>query len=73
MKAIAEHFGCGNAAVRAIAAGVDTLLVSHTADTQHEVIAALAAAVVDGRIAEGRVREARVRIDRLARIHARRI
>ena len=73
MKAIAEHFGCGNAAVRAIAAGVDTLLVSHTADTQHEVIASLAAAVVDGRIAEGRVREARVRIDRLARMHARQI
>ncbi len=71
MKAISEHFGCGNAAVRAIAAGVDALLVSHTVDAQHEVIEALAAAVMDHTISEGRVREARTRLERLARLHAR--
>ncbi|MFM7052670.1 MAG: beta-N-acetylhexosaminidase [Planctomycetota bacterium] len=71
MKAIADHFGCGPAAVRAVAAGVDALLVSHTADTQHEVVAHLAAAVMDGAVPEGRVREARARLDALAARHAR--
>ena len=71
MKAISEHFGCGKAAVRAVAAGVDALLVSHTPDAQHEVIDALAAAVVDGCIPESRVIEARARLARLASAHAR--
>jgi beta-N-acetylhexosaminidase len=71
MKAISEHFGCGKAAVRAVAAGVDALLVSHTPEAQHEVIEALAAAVCDGRIAEGRIVEARTRLGTLARRHAR--
>ena len=71
MKAISEHFGCGTAAVRAVSAGVDALLVSHTAEAQHEVIASLAAAVCDGSLSEGRVREARTRLDSLARRHAR--
>ena len=71
MKAISEHFGCGKAAVRAVASGVDALLVCHTPEAQHDVISSLAAAVVDGTIREGRIREARTRIDRLARVHAR--
>jgi beta-N-acetylhexosaminidase len=71
MKAISEHFGCGKAAVRAVAAGVDALLVSHTPDAQNEVIESLARAVIDGTIREGRVREAQVRLQRLARMHAR--
>jgi beta-N-acetylhexosaminidase len=71
MKAISEHFGCGKAAVRAIASGVDALLVSHTPAAQDDVITRLAAAVCDGTIPEGRVREARTRIERLGRMHAR--
>lgn len=71
MKAISEHFGCGKAAVRAVAAGVDAMLVSHTPDAQHEVVAALAAAVLDGRIPEARVLEARSRLARLASAHCR--
>jgi beta-N-acetylhexosaminidase len=71
MKAISEHFGCGKAAVRAVAAGVDAMLVSHTPEAQHEVIDALAAAVVDGTIPEQRVLEARGRLAQLARVHAR--
>ena len=61
----------GPAAVRAVAAGVDAMLVSHTASAQHEVIESLAAAVIDGRIPESRVREARTRLERLARMHGR--
>ena len=71
MKAISEHFGCGKAAVRAVAAGVDAMLVSHTPDAQHEVVAALARAVLDGRIPEARVLEARSRLARLASAHCR--
>ncbi len=71
MKAISEHFGCGKAAVRAVASGVDALLVCHTPEAQHDVITSLAAAVMAGVIPEGRVREARTRIDRLSRMHAR--
>lgn len=73
MKAISEHFGCGNAAVRAVSAGVDAMLVSHTPEAQHEVVAALAAALMDGRLAEARVVEARTRLDRLAHMHARKV
>jgi beta-N-acetylhexosaminidase len=71
MKAISEHFGSGRAAVRAVAAGVDALLVCHTHEAQHEVIESLAAAVVDGRIPESRIHEARGRLARLAARHAR--
>jgi beta-N-acetylhexosaminidase len=71
MKAISEHFGSGVAAVRAVAAGVDALLVCHTAEAQHEVIAHLAAAVVDGLIPESRIEEARTRLATLAARHAR--
>jgi beta-N-acetylhexosaminidase len=73
MKAISEHFGSGVAAVRAVAAGVDALLVCHTAEAQHEVIAHLAAAVVDGLIPESRIHEARARLATLAARHARSI
>ena len=71
MKAISEHFGSGIAAVRAVAAGVDALLVCHTAEAQHEVVAHLAAAVMDGAIPEARVVEARARLGALAARHAR--
>jgi beta-N-acetylhexosaminidase len=71
MKAISEHFGSGKAAARAVAAGVDALLVCHTHEAQHEVIDSLAAAVVDGRIPEQRIHEARGRLARLAARHAR--
>ena len=73
MKAIADHFGCGNAAVRAIAAGVDALLCCHTVEVQHEVISALAAGVLSGVITQERVLEARARIERLAAKHARQV
>ncbi len=71
MKAIADHFGCANAAVRAINAGVDALLCCHSTEVQHEVISALAAAVVSGELAESRVHEARNRLATLATRHAR--
>jgi len=67
MKAIADHFGIGEAAVRAVNAGVDALLVCHSIERQHEAIEALAKAVVDGTLSVSRVRSARLRIERLAR------
>ena len=54
-----------------LAAGVDALLVCHTPEAQHEVVAHLAAAVMDGVIPEARALEARARLARLAARHAR--
>lgn len=67
MKAIADHFGIGEAAVRAVNAGVDALLVCHSIERQREAIEALAKAVTDGTLSVSRVRSARLRIERLAR------
>ncbi len=66
MKAIADHFGIGAAAVRAVGAGVDALLVCHSIARQHEAIDALAKAVLDGRLVEERVQDARARLQILA-------
>ncbi|MSR41544.1 MAG: beta-N-acetylhexosaminidase [Phycisphaerales bacterium] len=67
MKAIADHFGVGSAAVRAISAGVDALLVCHSAERQSEAIEALAKAVLDGTLPIERVQSARARLQRLAK------
>ncbi len=66
MKAIADHFGVGAAAVKAVRAGVDALLVCHGAQRQHEAIEALARAVVDGTLPQARVEAARTRLQRLS-------
>ena len=71
MKAIADHFGCGNAAVRAVQAGVDALLCCHHVEVQHEVVDALAAAVMDGKISLQRIEQSRARLTALAARHAR--
>ncbi len=66
MKAIADHFGVGAAAVKAVRAGVDALLVCHSAQRQQEAIESLAKAVVDGTLPIARVESARLRLQRLA-------
>ncbi len=48
MHAIASHFGVGQAAVRALAAGADMVMALGTPATQEETIAAIAAALADG-------------------------
>jgi beta-N-acetylhexosaminidase len=65
MKAVAEHFPLEEAAPAAAAAGVDALLVCHTAAVQHRAIDVVRAAVEAGRLPAARVAEARARIEAL--------
>jgi len=60
MKAIADPEA---AAVAAVRAGVDVLLVCHHAAVQHRVLDALVAAARKGHVSEERLREAHARID----------
>ncbi|HYF90918.1 MAG TPA: beta-N-acetylhexosaminidase [Symbiobacteriaceae bacterium] len=62
MKAIANGFGTVAAAVEAVKAGADLVLVSHTAETQSATVAALKDAIASGEIPAGRVEEALTRI-----------
>lgn len=62
MAAIAARFEPGEAAVRALGAGVDNLLVCHSAGAAHAMIDSIAAAVRDGALSKTRVREAGRRV-----------
>ena len=64
MKAIADPAA---AAVEAVRAGVDVLLVCHHAAVQHRVLDALVDAARSGRIPEERLRDAHARIEVLVR------
>lgn len=55
MNAIAVHYGTVNAAVMAVEAGADTVLLSHRHDLQYAVVEALVNAVANGRISEARL------------------
>lgn len=55
MKAIADHYGTVAAAVMAVEAGADCVLISHRHDLQEGAIEAIAAAVESGRIGEARI------------------
>ncbi|WP_127585222.1 beta-N-acetylhexosaminidase [Paenibacillus koleovorans] len=55
MNAIAGHYGTVNAAVMAVEAGADMVLLSHRHDLQYGAVEALVAAVESGRIAEARI------------------
>ena len=65
MRAIAERMTAGEAAVRAILAGADVIMVIWTPSKKHQVFEALIAAVKDGRISESRIDESVRRILRL--------
>ncbi len=67
MKAVAEHFSLEEAAPGAVLAGVDALLVCHTADVQHRAIDLVRRAVEEGTIGEARLAEARDRVAGLLR------
>ncbi|KAH9561261.1 hypothetical protein CY35_05G011800 [Sphagnum magellanicum] len=71
MGAIVRHFSIEEAAVQAILAGVDMLLVSHTKKRQVAVINALVRAVLLGRIPFTRVEEACSRIAALKHTYVR--
>lgn len=62
MEAITDHYSLGEAAVLAIQAGADILLVAHGADHVEEVLKALQNAVTSGKLTEGRIDESVTRI-----------
>jgi beta-N-acetylhexosaminidase len=66
MKAIMDHYGHREAAVRGAGAGVDNFLVCHAADTAHEMIDALVHAVERGELKRGTLEQAGRRLDALA-------
>ncbi|MFD1885191.1 beta-N-acetylhexosaminidase [Paenibacillus wenxiniae] len=69
MHAIAKHFSIPEAAVRAIQAGADLLLVSHTLEDQIAAIEAVRAAVQQGRISKQQLDAA---LERILELKARR-
>ncbi|MGO4529862.1 beta-N-acetylhexosaminidase [Paenibacillus sp. 2TAF8] len=62
MNAIAVHYGTVDAAVMAVEAGADIVLISHTAQLQMEAFDALIHAVDSGRISERRINESVTRL-----------
>ncbi len=62
MRAVADHYTPGAAAVAAVRAGVDVVLACGPVEAQWEALDAVRAAARDGRIAEARVREAAQRV-----------
>lgn len=66
MRAITDHYGPGEAAIRSVQAGADLLLLVASPETQREVYRALKEAVASGRLSRTRVREAISRTARLA-------
>jgi beta-N-acetylhexosaminidase len=67
MKAIADHFGIEESAVRAAAAGVDLILCCHTPQRLNAVIDALALAAENGSLPTERIEQSH---RRLARLHS---
>lgn len=62
MKAIRDNFGIGEAAVKAIQAGVDILLYAESTSTSLEAYAGVLAAYKNGTITESRINESVSRI-----------
>lgn len=62
MKAIADHYGYEEAAIRGLEAGVDAFLCCHTASVAHRIIDGLAQAVASGRVSAERLTEAAERV-----------
>ncbi len=63
MKAIADHYGYDEAAIRGVNAGVDNFLCCHTADVAHQLIRTVAGAVEGGRIPLERLVDANERVE----------
>jgi beta-N-acetylhexosaminidase len=69
MGAITKHYGLEDAAVRAVLAGADVLLMAHGYDTEHRIRAKLLESVRGGRIPESRIDESAARILKLKRAY----
>jgi beta-N-acetylhexosaminidase len=65
MNAIAERYSIPDAAVQAVRAGCDALLVCHQRERVQGVVAALARAESNGTLSKDRLREAHGRLDTL--------
>ena len=65
MKAVADHYGIGEACVRAIRCGCDQLLICHQTDWQAGGYEALVKAVEQGELTKERVLEAATRVDKM--------
>jgi beta-N-acetylhexosaminidase len=70
MKGIADHWGPEEAAVLALEAGVDMLLVCHTLETQLRMHRAVCEAVRTGRLSEERLRQSAARVQRVRELVA---
>lgn len=62
MKAVADHWGTAQAALLAVQAGADMVLVCHTLERQRETYATLLAAARSGALPEARLEEAVARV-----------
>jgi beta-N-acetylhexosaminidase len=69
MHAIAHRYAAGDAAVNALVAGADMVMAIGSRATQEETVAAIAAAIADGRLPLAEVQARLARLDRLARAH----
>jgi beta-N-acetylhexosaminidase len=69
MHAIAHRYAAGDAAVNALVAGADMVMAIGSRATQEETVAAIAAAIADGRLPLAEVQARLDRLDRLARAH----
>ncbi len=69
MHAIAHRYDAGDAAVNALMAGADMVMAIGSRDTQERTIAAIAAAIEDGRLPLADVHARLARLDRLAHTH----
>ncbi len=67
MKAIASHYGVGEAVVRGLQAGVDLFLVCHTPEVQRSAVRAVCEAVDSGRLTKERLLASHARLSHLAR------
>ena len=69
MQAVTKHYTMGEAAVLAVEAGNDLVLVSHTPELQAEAFWAVVNAVRSGRISEDRIDESLARIAQAKRAY----
>jgi beta-N-acetylhexosaminidase len=69
MHAIAHRYEAGQAAVNALLAGADMVMAIGSRATQEDTIAAIAAAIADGRLPLAGVHARLARLDRLARAY----
>lgn len=71
MKAIADHYGYEEAAIRGLEAGVDNFLCCHTAEVAHQIIDTWLRAVDSGRVPYERLVDATERVEAFVRRWAR--